>query len=259
MAGLTEKTYWDNSYEARGCLEPVQTSGYKNYCYLKILDVISKIGLQKKNVLEIGGGGSGWIARLAIEYPESTFTALDYSDAGCKFLEDFSRENDLKNIKVICDDFFNVRQCEGKYDLVYSQGVVEHFENLPDVMKAFKGFLGTDGRMVTIIPNMSGLNGWLTKLFNKAVFDIHVPHTKESFKAGHVAAGLEIIEYGYLCSNNFGVLSSCFADQSGVKFFLYKQLTRVSKVVWWFESKFFAFPAGRLFSPYIYAVAKKGE
>ena len=259
MARLTKKTYWDNSYEARGCLVPVQTSGYKHYCYFKNLDVITKIGLQKKNVLEIGGGGSEWIARLAMEYPESSFTALDYSDAGCKSLEDFSRENGLKNIKVICDDFFNAKQCEGKYDVIYSQGVAEHFENLPEVMKAFKGFLGADGRMVTIIPNMSGLNGWLTKLFNKAVFHIHVPHTKESFKAGHEDGGLEIIEHGYLCSNDFGVLSSCFADQSGVKWFLYKQLTRISKIVWWFESKFFDFPAGRFFSPYIYCVAKKGK
>ncbi len=257
MAGLTKKKYWNDCYEARGNLAPLQTQDFKHFCYAKMLEITAGVGLQKKSVLEIGGGGSEWIVRHAMEYPDSVFTALDYSETGCKSLEDFSRENNLKNIKVICDDFFNARNCDGKYDVVYSQGVVEHFENLAEVMRALKRFMTGNGRMVTIIPNMSGINGWLTSIFNQAVFDIHVPHTKESFKAGHMDAGLEIMEYGYLCSNNFGVLSSCFADETGVNFFLYKQLTRVSKLIWWAESTFSEFPAGRLFSPYIYCVAKR--
>lgn len=111
--------------------------------------------------------------------------------------------------------------------------------------------------MITFIPNMSGLNGYLTKNFNRDVYDIHIPHNKESFVSGHEQAGLSILEADYLCSSNFGVLSSCFHEESSWKWNTYKQLTRVSKLAWAFESKIFEFPVSQIFSPYIYAVAKK--
>lgn len=257
MSRLTDTSYWDANYIARSALQPVDVTGYKNLSAALTFEVIKSVGIEGKRVLEIGGGGSAWLAYFASHYPGSEFTALDYSDEGCALLRDYANQHALQNLHTVCADMFDPEHALGKFDLVYSHGVVEHFTDLSATLTPMKNFLTDNGRLVTFIPNMSGILGMLTRSFNRAVYDIHVPHNRESFVKGHRNAGLEILEAGYLASTNFGVLSSCFEQQSGMKWRLYKQLTRISKILWAFESRAFRLPASRMFSPYIYAISKR--
>ena len=70
-----------------------------------------------------------------------------------------------------------------------SFGVVEHFESLEDVLRAMRKYLVQDGRVFTVIPNMSGLLGLLTKRFNQSIYFSHNPQTLESLVAGHESVG----------------------------------------------------------------------
>ncbi|NMT65226.1 class I SAM-dependent methyltransferase [Marinobacter orientalis] len=257
MSRLTETSYWDATYTARPSLQPIEVTGYRNLSAEKNLEVMESVGIENKRVLEVGGGGSAWLAFFASHYPDSEFTALDYSDEGCALVRDYANERGLLNLHTVCADMFDPEAAVGQFDLVYSHGVVEHFTDLAATLAPMKNFLAHDGRLVTFIPNMSGILGALTRKFNRAVYEIHVPHDRESFVKGHKDAGLEILECGYLDSTNFGVLSSCFEHQSGIKWQFYKQLARLSKILWAFESRVFRLPTSRLFSPYIYAIAKK--
>ena len=112
--------------------------------------------------------------------------------------------------------------------------------------------------MVTVIPNMRGMIGYLTKKMNPAVYDLHNPHDLDSLKAAHVGAGLDILQVNYLCSSNFGVLSSCVDRNSGMAWHFYVFLTRVSKLLWRFEKPYGDLPHSQLFSPYLFVVARKG-
>lgn len=257
MSRLTETSYWDATYTARSALQPVEVTGYRNLSAAQVLEIIESVGLDNKRILEVGGGGSAWLAYFAAHYPDSEFTALDYSEEGCALLRDYATERGLKNIHTVCADMFDPEPSPRKFDLVYSQGVVEHFTDLAGTMVALQKFLTNEGRLVTLIPNMAGVLGVLTRKLNRAVYDIHVPHDLESFVNGHKSAGLEVLAAGYLGSTNFGVLSSCFECQSGIKWQLYKQLSRLSKALWAFEEKAFQLPSSRMFSPYIYAISKK--
>lgn len=257
MSSLTTREYWESGYRQRLQLLPEKSQGFKNYPSYKILKIKESVGFEGKRILEIGGGGSSWLAYLAERYRSSTFTALDYSEEGCSQISNYANDNKLSNLNVLCGDVFDETLTNEKYDVVYSHGVVEHFTDLSSTLAEFAKYLDVDGRLITFIPNMSGLNGFLTKFFNREVFDIHVPHDRESFVRGHEQAGLKILEAGYLCSSNFGVLSSCFTKEETWKWFLFMQLTRVSKIIWAFEYRFFDLPLSRTFSPYIYAIAKK--
>lgn len=254
---LTDKSYWESEYENRSQLQPINVNRYKNLCVSKIFDIKKSIGLEGKDVLEIGGAGSPWIPFLAQKYPSSTFVAIDYSEVGCQQLLNYTYDNGITNIKVICSDFFDFEpKCE-RYDFVYSHGVVEHFSNASKVLNKFSSFLNSSGVMLTIIPNMAGLNGLLSRWLNKEIYEVHISHDRNSMVKSHYEGNLEVLAADYLCSTNFKVLSSCIKKNSGVKWEVYKYLTRVSKLVWTFENLFFDLPVSKLFSPYIYIISKR--
>lgn len=257
MMRLAEKEYWDTGYRDRPDLSPIIVSGYKNFYASEIYQIKKNVGFDRKKILEVGGGGSQWLALLSKQHPSSIFVALDYSEEGCSLIEEYAKNNKLRNLKVTCKDLFDCSVDEGKFDVIYSHGVVEHFQDLSQVMLVIKKLLAENGRLITFIPNMSGVIGKLTKFFKKEVYNIHVIHDKESFIKGHTDAGLEVIESGYLCSSNFGVLSSCFSTQKGWRWEVYRFLTRLSKTIWAFETRVFKLPTSRFFSPYIYVIAKK--
>ena len=143
----------------------------------------------------------------------------------------------------------------GRFNLVYSIGVVEHFSSLPEVLIAVKHLLAADGTMLTILPNMTGILGVLTRRYSRQVYDLHVPHDVSSFLRGHGAAGLTVRASGFLCSTNFGVLSSCFHGPTDRGWKVYRWLSRLTTVLWFLESKLGELPHSSLFSPYIYAVS----
>ncbi len=77
----------------------------------------------------------------------------------------------------------------------------------------------------TLIPNMAGFIGVLTRLFNLGVYEMHNPHDLVSFLEGHRKAGMAVLSGGYLGSTNFGMLSSCFNERRGLSWHAYVLLT----------------------------------
>lgn len=254
---LTTKAYWESTYEKRSDIIPVEVSGFKNRLNRKILAIKEPYFEGIDSVIEIGGGGSGWLAYLVGAYPSVEFSSLDYSDVGNLRLHTFVEKHGVDNLTIHSGDFFSESNSAGLFDLVYSHGVVEHFDDLSGVLSAHARFLRDKGFLVTIIPNMAGLNGTLTRWFDEDIYNIHVPHGLESFKKGHLEAGLNIVASGYLGAVNFGVLSSCERKAGKLKWVLLKLLSRVGHIVWAFEDSIRELPETKTFAPYIYAVSEK--
>lgn len=253
----TEREYWDQGYERAGSIVPVPLKPAINWTDKLMYDLLSRFNLPGKQVLEVGGGGSAWLARLALEFPTAQFTALDYSPSGCDLVRRFAKERSLRNLAALEGDMFDPPPQGLLCDIAYSYGVVEHFEPLEDALAAIAAYVRPTGKMLTIIPNMAGLLGDLTRRYNKSVYDIHVPHDLRSFLDGHERAGLRVDCGGYLGSNNFGVIASCFASPSDRGYSTYLWLSRVSKILGTFEKCGVPLPASKAFSPYIFAIAAK--
>lgn len=256
MNRLTDEIYWSNGYRKRKSIVPVSITKSVNYCNLKLFERLNAQNLADKRVLELGGGGSSWLAYLASRFPSSKFVGLDYSEAGCKLLKDYADEHGLNNLDYRCMDFFEDDSSLGMFDLVYSLGVVEHFVDLVRILARFKSFVAPNGIMMTVVPNMAGVIGQLTRLYNKGIYDIHVPYDLAALVQGHRDAGMIVEDCGYICSSNFGVLSSCFTDQRGFGYSTYKWLSRLSKLLWLFESKCFDLPKTAYWSPQLYVKAR---
>jgi len=257
-SGLTKKTYWDSIYvnnKPPELLVDTYKQSYKQYCDKLIMDKIIEF-YNDGAILEVGAGNSDWMIRVINEFKPFHCTGLDYSEDGCRLLKDKSKVNNVEIDVIHADMFSPPDEMLKQFNFVMSFGVVEHFKDLTEVLGIISQFLKFNGVMFTLIPNMSGINGALARLWNKKIYDIHVPHDLTSFVEGHDAAGLDILWADYLGSSSFGVLSSCFQKHQGINYFIYKQLTRVSKILWLFESKIKSLPATKVFSPYILVISR---
>ncbi|WP_448506384.1 class I SAM-dependent methyltransferase [Immundisolibacter sp.] len=256
MAALTKKEYWDNSYASREEIADLEL-GWRNHTTFLWVKKIQEIGLDGKNVLEIGAGDSASLPYFAKKYPGSRFAGMDYSQAGCEMLAKRVAASGVSNVDIYQQDMFSMESdLHGKFDLVMSFGVVEHFTELSNALLAKRQYLKDQGYMFSLIPNMAGSIGSLTNLLNRKIYEVHNPHDWNSFLEGHRKAGLTVISGGYLGSTNFSVLSSCFEKHQGLSWQSYVFLTRLTKAISFVETKVGDFPVSQIFSPYIYAISQ---
>jgi hypothetical protein len=78
----------------------------------------------------------------------------------------------LNSIKCINADFLSFHS-ERKYDIVFSSGFIEHFEDTADVISRHVELLSENGQLLIIIPNFLGLNGSIQRWFDKQNLDAH--------------------------------------------------------------------------------------
>lgn len=128
----------------------------------------------KNSFIEIGGFPGAY----SIYFLKKGFqkvTLLDfYIDA--EKISLYEKNNNVKEGSIQCieTDFFNYDNPENeKYDLVFSSGFIEHFQDTKDVIYRHVKLMSDDGTLLILIPNFRGLNGWLQKVFDKDNFLVH--------------------------------------------------------------------------------------
>ncbi len=250
---------WEGYYGARDLSEykALDYDDFRNMPFMLIFDKIKEY-FPGGAVLEVGAGDSDILIEVCKKLFPTSCTGLDYAELACNKLAEKSKKADA-DVAVVCADMFAPSpELLGKFDFVMSHGVVEHFYDLPKVLKAISSFAKPGGVVFTLIPNLKKtVYGWLMRHWNKDVFDTHVMYDLDDMLEAHRLIGLDVVWGDYLCSSNFGMLSWCFKGREyGFNYWIYKQLTRVSKLVWFFESKFSKLKPSRSFAPFIVVVSR---
>lgn len=160
---ITDKEYWDNYW--------------KNYQYDKIPKKVVFERFMPKltrgiNFIEIGGFpgvNAAYFYRRGIR----DVTILDFH-INKEIVRNFEKINDLPEgtIQCIDNDFFTFSS-EKKYDVVFSSGFIEHFEDTRDAIARHIDLLSEKGQLLIIIPNFLGLNGKLQRRFDRENLDSH--------------------------------------------------------------------------------------
>lgn len=211
------------------------------------------------SVLELGCARSAWLPYFAREFG-CRVAGLDYSELGARQAAERLRALGIRGEIRCADLFVPPHDWVGAFDIVVWIGVAEHFENTTAAVAAAATYLRAGGVLITEIPNLAGLNGWLQRFMHKPVYDIHVPLTAEALAGAHASAGLEVISSRYLVPTDFGVidlaghppgLARTLKDRA-----LYP-LRLLSGAIWWLDRRFGPLRPGRFTGGFVMTAARR--
>jgi SAM-dependent methyltransferase len=141
MKRTSEKKHWDDFWAATEQLDDVY--GTDN----RIVGNLERyVALAGSSVLEVGAGtgrdADAIAARNAISY------ALDYSEQSLSLMSGSLRNR----IRIICGDAFNLPFRNETFDVVFHQGLLEHFKNPGDMIAEHARVLKTGGTLLIDVP-----------------------------------------------------------------------------------------------------------
>jgi 2-polyprenyl-3-methyl-5-hydroxy-6-metoxy-1,4-benzoquinol methylase len=253
------KSYWDDNWVKTDFPKPFnhEDKSLDNFVNLELHKYFQALfGNRKKfSILEIGCANSIWPVYFN-QYFQAEVYGLDYSEVGCEKSRSLLKHYNIPG-EISCADLFSPPvEMLGKFDVVISFGVVEHFENTSNCLKSCAAFVKSGGILVTLVPNIPSIIGLIQKRVDRAVYDVHVPLTKKMFRAAHQNAELDLQSCDYFMSINLNVVSSGSFSSHPLNSYLRHALSIVSKICWILENFSIKLPKNKFTSPYLIAVAK---
>ena len=217
-------------------------------------EVLSKSGETTRRLLEVGCAQSAWLPYFHKELGFEV-AGIDYSGPGCTQARKLLEQAEVPGEIVQADFFDPPKNFEEAFDVVVSFGVVEHFYDTAKCLKSLAAFAKPGGCIITIIPNMRGLPGYLQKHFGRQIYDLHVPLSREELADANMKAGLVVRQCDYFFGLNWGVLVLPDWRNNVLTRPLCQCLSLISYTYWWFERKGFRIPPNEWTSPYLVNVS----
>lgn len=254
--------YWDRKWKKASMPAPIDPyrPGLKNYPFRQYHNYFGKVfaavPTRGKKLLEIGCAQSAFLPYFA-KYFGFEVCGLDRSQHGCERAEAMLRQENVSG-RVYCSDLFcPPPDLLGAFDVLFSLGVVEHFEPTSNCLRAMARLLKPGGRMITVIPNLLGINGKLQKVLNRSVFDIHVLMNRDDLARAHEQAGLEVESCEYFLPLSLEHVDVTDWSNRFAYWFTIRTHGVISRCVWLVEEHFPILRANRWTSPNIHCVARR--
>ena len=158
---LTEKSHWDNYWETYPLPAEVSYSRDNLLINEELKTFEQYLPRENLSICEIGGAPGQYLAWFNKELGYK-ITCLDYSKPGCeKTLENFEKLGIHGD--VINRDLFGELRDLPKFDVVFSMGVIEHFEDVKPVIGKHLELLKPGGLLMLGMPNFRGINHFFLK------------------------------------------------------------------------------------------------
>jgi len=136
-----------------------------------LLRVITEYTRPGMRVLEIGCAPGKYLAYLA-KVQKATVCGVDYSEPGVAFSRRLFSKLNLPG-EFRCENIFTTTLPEASFDLVYSLGVIEHFEDARAIVQKHLFLTKPGGRVVITIPNFGGVYARLERHFSPELLSMH--------------------------------------------------------------------------------------
>jgi SAM-dependent methyltransferase len=138
-----------------------------------LLQVIDRFASSpsRLSVLEVGGAPGGYLVHVWRKFGHDV-CVLDNSPVGTEL----SRRNfELLGVpgRVLERDLFAPDDPELKFDLVFSLGLIEHFQDTTAVVDAHLSYVRPGGTVIVGCPNFRRINGWLLQRLSPSLLRWH--------------------------------------------------------------------------------------
>lgn len=245
---LTDRQFWLNYWESHRQDVNVIVPD-KNLFTPVFQSTFSQNNIQ--NSCELGGFPGTFSIYLKKKYAVDV-TLLDYV-VHREILNEVLSTNGLheSDIRIIEADLFSYKP-ENNFDLVFSVGLIEHFEDVKNIISLHLPFLKSNGNLLIFLPNFRGLNGWFQKTFDRNNYDKHNIKSMYPKMLKTVCGELGLKNVHVQWYGRFGLWLENENQQS--------RFVRFFKKIMWFTGKVFfkLLPIeSKWFSPYILITARK--
>ena len=199
MKTLTKKEYWDSIHKRKAVeqtqhslkgrlkilMARVLDSKYmRAYADYLLWDVIFEKHMPRTKgakVLEVGSAPGHNLVRLSRTFGFVPY-GIEYSDSGVELNREIFVSHNINPNHVIQADFLSdeiQEQYRGYFDIVISEGFIEHFDDVEDIVEKHINLLTNGGYLIISIPNLRGANYSLQWVFNKELLPMHNTHIME--------------------------------------------------------------------------------
>jgi 2-polyprenyl-3-methyl-5-hydroxy-6-metoxy-1,4-benzoquinol methylase len=165
---LHKKGSWDAVWEQKSTLKKINFLRKVGYFYIDASSLLSKYinnyvkSDKKYSVIELGCGGSSYLPYLQKKYKNFQIYGIDKSLKGCKSTLIVLNEDAFSGC-IVCGDIFQT-PFNKKFDIVFSVGLIEHFDKPDSILEKHVELLKPGGILICIVPNFLGFQGKFYKL-----------------------------------------------------------------------------------------------
>lgn len=197
-SALVDVARWDETWRV---VRLIRIPLAFRYMTRRLLEVFRQyVASEGKKALEVGCGGGAWMVLLGKHLGFQVY-GLDYSLTGCRLAQQRLASESLPE-RIVYGDVFSAPFVLHSFDVVCALGVIEHFQDSTEIMRAMASLLRPGGQLVVGVPNMKGLIGYFHRLADRELWLRHVPLTPEDIAHLYKTLNLEVqyAEYvGTLC------------------------------------------------------------
>ncbi len=130
-------------------------------------------------LLEVGCGSSTTSLYLAPNLKE--FVGIDISEEALSLSRKKAKELGVTNAKFVKGDCFKMPFKDGSFDMVWSQGLLEHFDNPKGILKEKVRVCKKGGRIITSVPALWSIHkAWYVATRPKLLRNMW-PWTEQTF------------------------------------------------------------------------------
>jgi cyclopropane fatty-acyl-phospholipid synthase-like methyltransferase len=195
---LTDETYWNSHWQQQA--QPVLSgrSGYAEQVSSRIYDKAFRTAKPGDLCLEVGCGNSEHLILIARRYGLQVW-GLDYSAEGCELARRRLQEAGVEGQICQRDLFEPNEDLQNKFDCVVSFGVVEHFEDTLEPLRAIRRLVKAGGTILTTTPNVdpASLNVRVMKHVGPKILAMHKLMTLDQLRSFHEACGFKTVSCEY--------------------------------------------------------------
>jgi len=140
---------WDSIWKKQGLLRAVVDCGRRIYSRF-FLAILRKIVTNKSDIVELGCGTSSTI--LQLHQCVNSITGIDLSTEALVLSELNAGKIGVKNFKLLQGDCRKLKIKDEIFDLVWSQGLLEHFARPEEALQEHIRICKNNGNVVISVP-----------------------------------------------------------------------------------------------------------
>ncbi len=260
---LSDKAHWD---KVVGGIKLPRIYSREQFNIRRFDRLLSNVlSISAKTLFEVGCGSSAWLPYFK-NYYGFTVAGLDYSELGCEIakrnLEYFDRKF---GEDIYCADVTALNGHEfGRYDVVFSYGLIEHFDDPATIVKEMKQLVAENGQIVTVVPNLHGFYGVVSRLLLPKIYAMHKIIDPTQLERTHLQSGFRTEYCGYYGTFYLHVIpwvntERGFMKVSIIKRTFMKTIDLLGRVSEWLLDWFNVSHESAAWSPYVVYIGRRSE